>query len=377
MDDATTTTRMLAPYAPLVSKLRWEAHKWLQEQSFAEIVLPSIWTRSEEYGVEEFSLAHSRKSPDLELKLLQSPEFPLFNAMANGLTRSYTFGRCYRYEADASFSDRNYLMEFEQLVFAQSGTTIEEMVALTDHLVIHLAKFAGTELDPQDFFHLGPSGLVPEHATNGLAVESLVFLTLSGESTPSYRDRMLKNLEDSGTRVYALDESADPFTTHSPSAQERYLIETDATHRAAVEDIVREHADAGLNPTWNIYPLFHRRPSEITDSNYDVRSITSRRETATDGTECIAGAELYLSGLEVIHIRGYADLSQFLENLQHAGVPNLRERYDYLLPALETAPSGMVASFIGWERLIAVLIGLPSASDVPYFPRAGNGAPRW
>lgn len=377
MDDATTTNRISAPHARLISQLRWEAHKWLHDQSFAEIVLPSIWTRSEEYGVEEFSLAHSRKSPDLDLRLIQSPEFPLFNAMAGGLTRSYTFGRCYRYEMDASFSDTNYLMEFEQLVFAQSGTTIEEMADLTDQLVIHLAKFAGTELDPKDFFHLGPSGLVPEHVTNGVAVESVVFLTLSDESTPSQRNQLLKKLEDVGTRVYALDGSADAFTTQSPSARERYLIETDTAVRAAVEDIVREHADPGLNPTWNIYPPFHWRPSEVRDSTYNVRSITSRRETDADGIECIADAELYLNGLEVVHVRGYADHSQFLENLQHAGLPNLRQRYDYLLPALETAPSGMVASFIGWERLIAVLMGLPSASDVPYFPRAGNGVPRW
>ncbi|MFF7353193.1 MULTISPECIES: amino acid--tRNA ligase-related protein [Streptomyces] len=375
--DVPAETGILAPHRQLISELRWEAHKWLREQNFAEIVLPSVWTRSEEYGVEEFTLAHSRKGPELDLRLLQSPEFPLFNAMARGLGPSYTFGRCYRYEQDASFSDGNYLMEFEQLVFAQSGTTVEEMAALTDQLVIRLAKVAGIRVDPREFFHLGPAGLVPEHSTNGLAVESLVFLTFSEESTPSGREQLLKRLGEAGARVYALDGSADMSGTGSPAARERFLIETDADHRAAIEEIAGEAAGPGLNATWNIYPPFRWRPGEVTDSTYDVRSITSRREKAADGGECIADAELYLGGLEVIHIRGYADHAQFLENLQHAGLPNLRERYDYLLPALEAAPSGMVASFLGWERLVAVLLGLPSASGVPYFPRAGNGAPRW
>ncbi|MEU7575462.1 amino acid--tRNA ligase-related protein [Micromonospora sp. NPDC049240] len=361
----------------LISRLRWEAHRWLHEHDYAEIVLPSIWSRSEEYGVEEFTLAHSRKSADLDLRLLQSPEFPLYNAMAGGLTRSYTFGRCYRYELDAAFSDRNYLMEFEQLVFAQSGTTVEEMVALTDQLVIHLAEFAGTRLDGEDFFHLGPHGLVPQHVTNGLVVESLVFLTLSEQSTPADRFRLFKNLEEAGARIHALNGSADAVATESLSTPPRYLIETDSAGRAAVEDLVREHASTGLNPTWNMYPPFHWRPTEVTDSTYNVRSITSRREAGTDGSEFITDAELYLGGLEVVHIRGYADHDQFLDNLQHAGLPGLRDRYDYLLPALRTAPSGMVASFLGWERLIAVLTGLGAASEVAYYPRAGNGVPRW
>ncbi|MGW2182437.1 amino acid--tRNA ligase-related protein [Streptomyces sp. NPDC001732] len=377
MDEATDRAGMLAPHRELISKLRWEAHKWLHDQGYAEIVLPSVWAQSEEYGVEEFSLLHSRKSSDLDLRLLQSPEFPLFNAMAEGVTRSYTFGRCYRYEADASFSDGNYLMEFEQLVFAQSGTTVEEMVALTDQLVIHLAKALGIDLDRREFFHLGPGGLVPEHITNGLAVESLVFLTFPEESTLAHRDQLLKRLTDTGARCFALDESADEPGPQALAARQRYLIETNDTNRAVVEEIVREAAGPGLDATWNIYPPFGWRPSEVTDSTYKVRSITSRRKRAADGSECITDAEFYLGGLEVIHIRGYADHTQFLENLQHAGLPDLRRRYEYLLPSLERAPSGMVASFLGWERLIAVLLGLPSASDVPYFPRAGNGAPRW
>ncbi|MFQ6197695.1 amino acid--tRNA ligase-related protein [Streptomyces sp. NPDC000405] len=377
MEDTPQRIGVPTPHRELISRLRWEAHKWLHEQGYAEIVLPSVWVQSEEYGVEEFWLSHSRMSADLGLRLLQSPEFPLFNAMAEGLTPSYTFGRCYRYEADASFSDGNYLMEFEQLVFAQSGTTVEEMAALTDQLVIHLAKALGLDLDQREFFHLGPGGLVPEHITNGLAVECLAFLTLPEESTLEHRDRLLKQLTDVGARCFALDASADEPGPQTLAARQRYLIDWSDADRDAVEEIVQKAAGPGLNAAWNMYPPFHWRPSEVTDSTYRVRSITSRRERAADGSECITDAEFYLGGLEVIHIRGYADRTQFLENLEHAGLPDLRRRYEYLLPALEKAPSGMVASFIGWERLIAVLLGLPSASDVPYFPRAGNGAPRW
>lgn len=353
-----------------IGKLRWHAHHWLRTQGFTEVVLPTVWTRSEEYGVEEFSVQHSKKHPDTDLRLLQSPEFPLFTAMAGGVNNCYTFGRCFRFEETADVNDGNYLMEFEQLVFARNATTLEDMIELSTDLVASLASLAGVHVDPTDFVTLGPSGLAPTHRTNGLAIENLLQFTVPKTWTGTVRQQFQKRLLETGAQVYQLGRDT--------STPERWAIEMAARHRDSVEAILRdvEATERHLDPTWNVYPPFLWRPDETTDSTYHIRSITSRRKVAADGTECIADAELYLSSKETIHIRSYADRGQFLENLDASGVPGLRERYAYLLPIMERAPTGIVGSFIGWERLVSALLDLPSAADALYFPRAGNGALR-
>ncbi|MGH3757741.1 hypothetical protein [Actinophytocola sp.] len=81
------------------------------------------------------------------------------------------------------------------------------------------------------------------------------------------------------------------------------------------------------------------------------------------GESRIADAELYLGGVEVVHIRAYADREQFAENLELAGIPDAHDRYRYVLGSLATAPSGMTGIFIGWEQLVADLVSAGSSCE--------------
>lgn len=365
----------------LASRMRGLVHSWARERDFTEIVFPTAWGRSEEYGVEEFALTHSRLDPGTDLKLLQSPEYVIWAAMAEGLDSTFTFARCYRHE-DAPPPDRrgDYLTEFEQLVFVRSATDVYEMVDLAQNLVIDLCSAAGLKADDSDFRRVSPRGLGGSELPGTAGLESFRLFSVpanwSGKARGVLRDRLLAV----GARVHSLDSDD---VLGRPGHDTRWII-APGDAAAPVEQVLSvatayaeavERTDAQAlqwNATWNIAPPRSWREDEEHDSTYEIRSINSGLLRSADGEECITDAELYLAGREVVHVRQYADADQFLANLRDSGTPGLDDRFAYLVPSLRRAPRGIVGVFIGWERLMSVLTGAPSAAALQVLPRVGG-----
>jgi elongation factor P--beta-lysine ligase len=374
-----------AGHLSTASRLRQTAREWLVERGFDEIALPMIWARSEEYGAEEFRLEHSRID-DIDLRILQSPEFPLYTALAEGLDRSFTFGRCFRYEAgDGAASSEHYLMEFEQLVFATTFEGLGDCMAQVEDLVRTLAKAVGVDLDDVDFLVSAPEGM-PDVAAKGRAVEleRVALFTVPASWPAAARRVLVDRLEQAGASVIVLD--GDDDLLRRGGTEVRLAVEIGDEIAATVHRILDTAGSYVMpgneisaavalqwNPAWEAYLPLEWREGEESGSAYPVRSITSRRETDADGNERIADAELYLKGIEVAHVRAYADRSQFEENLGKAAITDPEGRFGYLLSALESAPPGMVGMFVGWERLLTVLEGLLATQEAQLYPRDGTG----
>lgn len=386
------------PQLHAASRLRGRLHERLHRLGFMEISLPSIWARSEEYGVEEFTLTHSLLGPDTELRLLQSPEFALWTAMAAGLDDSYSFARCYRHEArPAQGREGDYLAEFEQLVIARSGTTLEEMVELAENLVATMAAEAGIAVRPEDFVRVDPLEGDGRTTPDGRAVDELVLFTVPAHWPVAARRVTRDRLEQLGAQVYLLAgadddeadarEATDPADAvlGSPGRSVRWAVVAgpqDAAVRRVLDIAGGFDADGASllsaatlqwNPVWNLHPPVAWGQDEDHDSTYQARSITSLRLADETGEQFIADAELYLAGREIVHVRAYADGQQFKAAVEAEQIPGLEQRYRYLPPLLENAPTGLVGVFIGWERLMSLLTGVEAAADMQLFPRSGSG----
>ncbi len=374
------------PHLHIASRLRGIVHQWLRDKTFPEVVFPSVWTQSEEYGAEEFGLAHSELKAESSgrLKLLQSPEFPLWTALAEGLDRAFSFGRCFRYEGNPRPGHHgDYLLEFEQLVIARSFTTLEEMMGLAEDLIVTLCQELNYDINKSDFHRVAPPGLAPDSLADGLGIEDVTLFTVPSSWNTRARQILKERLQAAGARVHGLESSL-----HAEGAEERWAVELghDPVQARRILDIAVGHASSttsatGMNattlqwnPTWNLFPTLRWRADEGADSRHDTRSVTSRRVTAADGTVCIADAELYLAGREVVHVREFSSADQFQENLRLAGVEHTADWYPYLNRALPQSPPGAVGIYIGWERLLSVLTGMESAAQMQLFPRHGDGS---
>ncbi|MDX3235935.1 hypothetical protein PV392_09600 [Streptomyces sp. ME03-5709C] len=363
------------------SGMRGRVHSWARERDFTEIVFPTVWGRSEEYGVEEFGLTHSQLDPGADLKLLQSPEYVIWAAMAEGLDSCFTFARCYRHE-DVPPPDRigDYLTEFEQLVFVRSATDLNEMVDLAQDLVLDLCSAAGLKVDPSDFRRVSPRGLGGSELPGPAGLESFRLFSVPADWSVKARDVLRTRLLALGASVHSLDAGD---VLGSPGQATRWIIDPReaaaqvervlSVATAYAEDADRTDAQAlQWNATWNIAPPREWRDGEEHDSTHEVRSINSGVLRSDDGEVCITDAELYLAGREVVHVRQYADAEQFLANLRESGTAGLEDRFAYLMPSLRRAPRGIVGVFVGWERLMSVLAGAPSAAALQVFPRLGG-----
>jgi hypothetical protein len=366
----------------MASTLRGRAHSWLRERDFTELLLPSVWGTSEEYGVEEFSLAHSQLGRDSVLKLLQSPEYVLWAAMAEGVDSCFSFARCFRFEADPPPGrSGDYLTEFEQLVIARPATSLLEMVDLAQEFVIDLSRAAGLTVNPEDFRRVSPPGLGGTALPGSGDLGAFLLLTIPATWPANARQITLRRLTHADAIVHSMDSGptielqgllagdADRWVIEpGPHADEVFRI-LDVVQTLMDGNAVSDAQALQWNATWNIAPPRRWRAGETRDSNYDLRSINSQVVVSEDGVDCIADAELYVAGREVVHVRAYADVEQFRANLKEAGVGGLDERFAYLMPSLHRAPGGIVGVFIGWERLMSILSSVDRAADLQLFPR--------
>ena len=365
------------PDHALASRLRLEAERWLEDAGYPYLSMPALWSRTEEYGAEELGVTF-RGGDVLGLKLLQSPELPLFVALSEGVSSMRTFGRCFRHEAahDPSRAD-TYLMEFEQLILARTGTDLDEMRQVTEDLVCHLARTAGMELDRSTF-----ASVDMRRALRTDPEVDLLEFTVPPAWPRRAVEVLLTRLRSMGCTWYSLGDLDAVGDDVAPG--DRLLVATTFRQASAVQrilDVAASHGgDPGpgadlastlartWNPTWYAYPPLRWREGEQDDSELTVRSFTSARDIADDETYTF-DTELHLGGVEVAHVRQYAGVEEMRAYAAEAGS---RAELGYLDGIRGRLP-GAVGAFIGWERLMSVIVGAQRISDVVVFGRDGQG----
>ncbi|MCM0638962.1 amino acid--tRNA ligase-related protein [Cellulomonas wangsupingiae] len=372
------------------SRLRLEAQQWLAGRGYTHVTLPHVWFRTEEYGATEYALGHPALGARDDLRLLQSPELPLFFALAEGLEPCWTFARCYRHEVvHDPDRDGNYLLEFEQLVVGASHTSLEELMRAAQDLVAHLAARVGVTITDDHYRVLDGRGA--SGAAGTVTLDDLQLFSIPSSWPARARELLTDRLRDAGARLYRLDsdgpsalEQDDPVTGTGgevrlgalPAADDggrvRRILDVAGTMAGAGDDVDRLVA-LQWNPTWSMHPDLQWGDGEQSDSSLAVRSFTSARTTTPDGRTVIRDAELHLGGVEVVHVREYAAVDDLAKQAADAGAA---ADLGYLNRSGEVAPPGMVGLFVGWERLVAVLCGLSGVDRTLLFPRGGDGTLR-
>lgn len=345
----------------MASRARAAAGRFLQERGLPNVMLPTLWTVSREYGEEELSASHPAMAE--RLSLLQSPEFPMYATLAMGVGSFYCWGRSYRFDEAGS---TQHLMEFEQIDIGFAHGELQDMLDLVEGLVRAVSSALGIMLAPESF----PIRLAPEP---GRARVGTSLVELPDSLPPEALDLILRRLREVGSEATLMQGSP---TLISVTANDEDVERSAAQVLDSVRRITAgSSAITPLRPWWRSpLPLQWGEDPESSRSEYDIRAITSARVTNDLGVDWVAEAELYLDGLEIAHAGVFADLDTFLRNLDEAGTS--RDRYAWLIPFLEDAPPGMVKVGIGWERLIAAILGNCTPADVQLFPRLGDGALR-
>ncbi len=126
----------------LRSKVNAAARKVLSDRDFVEIETPTL-TRSTPEGARDF-LVPARLAPGSWYALPQSPQLFKQLLMVAGMERYYQIARCYR---DEDFrADRQ--PEFTQLDIEMSFITEDDIIELTEALLVEIWKVIGVELSP-------------------------------------------------------------------------------------------------------------------------------------------------------------------------------------------------------------------------------------
>ena len=337
---------------------RLAVDRLLAERGFSRLMLPTLWSVSREYGQEELGVTHSQLSKNLVL--LQSPEFPMYAALAMGIGAFYCWGRSFRFEADDA---GRHLMEFEQIDIGLSLGDLPEMMSLVEDVVRVTAKELGVTVSGCAF----PKKAPQQHTVVNTSDASVYKFH---HRVPQLAiDLVVRRLRGLGAKVEVISDTPPTLVvaTSDPAVEVQVSKEFDSAHRI----LNSAQSPIELHPWWRT-PLSLRWDDEndAERSEYRIRAITSARTKGPDGSDSLAEAELYIDDLEVGHAGMFADYRTFLQNLEDAGAP--LSRYDWLLPMLQDAPPGMVKVGIGWERLVTALLG-GQVAEAQLFPRNGRG----
>lgn len=346
------------PTLRLAARARAAVERELQSRGIPQVMLPSLWTSAREYGEQEMSLAHADLAE--ELVLLQSPEFPMYAALAMGVGAFYCWGRSYRIETVESV---RHLMEFEQLDIGFTHAALPEMLELVESLVRVAANELGADVADEPFVVCSNKN-APDHGAG------MSLVRLHPSVPPAAVDLIVRRLWQIGANARIVEQSPPivAVDAHEDAVAAEAAKVIDSVNRIMASELPRPP----LRPWWRSpLSLVWEDELDSTRSEHKIRAITSARMRGEMGEEHAEEAELYVDDVEIAHAGLLADRETFLRNLRDAAAPP--DRYEWLIPLLESAPPGMVKVGVGWERLVAALLRDVAPTDVQLFPRLGSG----
>jgi len=286
--------------------------QFLTDRDFLEIETPII-SKSTPEGARDFLLP-SRVEPGKFFALPQSPQQYKQLLMVAGVERYFQIARCFRDED--SRLDRQ--PEFTQLDLEMSFTDQEEVLGLTEELVLGLVKkvFPGKLLTSPSIPHLTYQEAMAKYQTD----------------RPDLRRD--KTNPDELSFCFVVD-----FPMFEWKEKEKRF---DATH----------HPFTAPQPQWQ--ENFEKKPKEALSLQYDL---------VLNGTE-IFGGSMRIHDPQVLE-RVFAFLGHPKEKIQ-ADFGHLLEAFKYGVP-----PHGGIAA--GLDRLLAILLKQESIREVIAFPKTGDG----
>jgi aspartyl-tRNA synthetase len=389
------------------------ARDYLRQHHFVEVATPMIWRASREYGDAELTVEDPLHRGQGGY-LLQSPTVPQMLCAIGGLDRSYQFARCFRSEPSLS-PQKAY--EFTQLNLTASFTSTAEHQELLEGLFEALSRGLTGKPWPRPFHSLTyeqaidrygcdyPDARFPEIATpyvDGAAVHRdggrtrlIVVPGGLGGWVDAVRAVLRKRLGDrfglwsapaappeapaqwpAPPELAALTsrwEISPPFVVIAlpPDTGEALVQNLVATvHRAVTGRRPPEFAAAWISQP----PFLNDDPP--TAGGHRGRSLYGVRlpagNSAPDGLTADA-YDLVVNGVELVSgSQMESDPRQLVANLRLAGVGEPEADYDYFLRALERGAPPLHNCSVGWERAVALLLGV-TMNDAIVMPKTGDG----
>lgn len=337
------------------SKARLAVDEHMSKIGFPQVMLPALWFKSREYGEEELLASHSRLSQDLFL--LQSPEFPMYAALAEGIGRFYCWGRSFRFEPKQS---AKYLMEFEQIDIGISHSSLDEIMMIVEDIVKIVAKSVGVEISHGNFDRSSPS------TNEASSIGSNLFSLQLSEDIPEQVIGIIKQRLDAIKVRYWIADRPKPCLMIE--CENDNLVDVQSTIDSFNKIVNGNINSQVIKPFW-VTPL-PTQDIDLTMPTKDLQGLTSAR-FSREGRQYCEEAELYVNDIEIAHAGVFASHDAFIDNLAKTNIPI--SRYDWLLESLKNAPPQMAKVGIGWERLLSALYGVQDASAFQLYPRSGSG----
>ncbi|MGW4794022.1 amino acid--tRNA ligase-related protein [Nonomuraea sp. NPDC004297] len=377
------------------------ARSHLAQRHFVETNTPQLWRATREYGEPELRVADPG-DPESGSWLLQSPTVPAMLCAIGGVDRAFQFSRCFRTEPSAS-PLKAY--EFTQLNLAVTFTSVEEQFRLLEGLFEAVSTALGRPSwgaapfpvidydacvrrfgsDTPDYRYAAfPTPVLDGEPFGrpGRLVRVLVVPECGADLARAIRSMAERHLDEEPIFRYDPDGPGDalPGLSLSQSLSGPVAL-VGCVESARAEAFVRMLAQA-LHPLVTgeqppaFGPVWIRRQPFLSDEEQGTRSHRGRclfgRRLGPDGA-LSDSYDLVVNGVELLSgSQNEVDPEQALKNFADAGVADPEETYGYYLDALRFGAPPLHNTSIGWERLVALLMGVPMR-DVMIMPKTGSG----
>jgi lysyl-tRNA synthetase, class II len=321
--------------------------RFLDERGFVEVETPMMHTVIGGAAAQPFRTHHN--ALDLDLYLRIAPELFLKRLVVGGIPRVYEIGRNFRNEG----LSRQHNPEFTMLEFYQAYATYQDLMRLTEELVVAVARdvTGGTTVEQEgNTIELAPPW-------RRISVKDAV-VSIAGKSAEVFED------PETAARV-AREVGVNPDDVTRAEAEARTAGATVETRREVAGRLGMAIFEATAEKTL-IQPTF------LTDFPLAVSPLARRKD---DERAFCDRFELYIGGREIAN--AFSELNDPVDQrgrfeaqlaARQAGAAETMDYDEDYCRALEIGMPPTAGEGIGVDRLAMLLTGQTSIRDVILFP---------
>ncbi len=326
--------------------------RWFEDHGFLEVETPMLHTTLGGANAKPFMTHHN--ALDMPLYLRIAPELHLKRLLVGGMERVFEINRNFRNEG----LSRQHNPEFTMIEFYMAYATCDDLLPLTEELVMHLAGCLRAE------------AWSPEPDEEGVVAANRGVHLRDGE--------LMIRMDGRDIALKA------PFARVSIPAAVAAVLGVAVEDVWHVELLQRAAAEAHLSVAVPeagnlIYALFEHhceaslvQPTFVVDFPASVSPLARRKDNNPD---LVDRFELYVGGREIAN--GFSELNdpedqygRFADQLaaHAAGDEETMQMDEDYIRALEYGMPPAAGEGIGIDRLVMILTGAPSIRDVLLFP---------